>query len=347
MKFPYNWQPNVLPLQLISIGNFNVNGNKKSALLIAALPGEFTTMSGRRLRNRIHKLLNEGFIPAKQDEQPAQQVSNLMGDNDQQMINNNDYSVTRQKRYLHFYRFLPINRMQAFSDRMHSLSDSYLMQQNQPLQINDKSPPVENMQTIPSTVDPNPGNVNDQQLNKTLDDASYVKETSTELNGDGYLNVNRVILSGLSNTYSSYVTTFEEYQHQRYEAASTAFGAYTLAAYIQEFSELVNKLMDPNLNLSRSSIEEDEIKPPNLLSKQFQFKPGVIYDGVKINAKYGDLIMDVKTVYKLGEMVKVIFRSGHPQNWNAVEKTYLTVELYDEKFNKWKIVATDASWETK
>lgn len=105
--------------------------------------------------------------------------------------------------------------------------------------------------------------------------------------------------------------------------------------------------MNPNLNLSRSSYDEDSVKPPNLLSKQFQFKPGVVYDGVKFNSKYGDLIMDAKQVYKIGDLVKVIFRAGHPQNWNSAEKTHLTVELIDEKQNKWQIIATDASWETK
>lgn len=37
-----------------------------------------------------------------------------------------------------------------------------------------------------------------------------------------------VILAGLANTYTNYVTTFEEYQLQRYEGGSTLFGAYTL-----------------------------------------------------------------------------------------------------------------------
>jgi neutral ceramidase len=31
-------------------------------------------------------------------------------------------------------------------------------------------------------------------------------------------------IAGLSNSYSHYVTTFEEYQAQRYEAASTLYG---------------------------------------------------------------------------------------------------------------------------
>ncbi len=42
-----------------------------------------------------------------------------------------------------------------------------------------------------------------------------------------------VVLAGLTNTYSSYVTTFEEYSAQRYEGASTIFGPHTLDAYIQ------------------------------------------------------------------------------------------------------------------
>ena len=37
MNFPYKWHPNVVDTQIIQVGN----------LLIAALPGEFTTMSGR------------------------------------------------------------------------------------------------------------------------------------------------------------------------------------------------------------------------------------------------------------------------------------------------------------
>ena len=42
-----------------------------------------------------------------------------------------------------------------------------------------------------------------------------------------------VVIAGLTNTYSSYVTTYEEYAMQRYEGASTIFGPHTLDAYIQ------------------------------------------------------------------------------------------------------------------
>lgn len=41
------------------------------------------------------------------------------------------------------------------------------------------------------------------------------------------------VIAGLTNTYSSYITTFEEYGVQRYEGASTLYGPHTLDAYIQ------------------------------------------------------------------------------------------------------------------
>ena len=48
----------------------------------------------------------------------------------------------------------------------------------------------------------------------------------------------------------------------------------------------------------------------------------VVYDGVKFNAKFGDLIMDVKPAYKPGEMVKAIFRAGecYELQWGALWK---------------------------
>lgn len=55
---------------------------------------------------------------------------------------------------------------------------------------------------------------------------------SNEFHSAGGLDV-EVVIAGLTNTYSSYITTFEEYQEQRYEGASTLYGPHTLQAYIQ------------------------------------------------------------------------------------------------------------------
>lgn len=47
-----------------------------------------------------------------------------------------------------------------------------------------------------------------------------------------------MVLAGLSNAYADYITTYEEYQVQRYEGASTIYGPHTLEAYIYKFEKL-------------------------------------------------------------------------------------------------------------
>lgn len=109
---PYQWDPEIVPIQILRVGN----------VFILAVPAEFTTMAGRRIRNAIKKILVDGNIVGK-----GQEV--------------------------------------------------------------------------------------------------------------------HVTIAGLSNTYSSYVVTYEEYQAQRYEAASCIYGPHALDAYIQEFSRLARDLI--------------------------------------------------------------------------------------------------------
>ncbi|XP_004701423.1 neutral ceramidase [Echinops telfairi] len=51
-----------------------------------------------------------------------------------------------------------------------------------------------------------------------------------------------VVASGLCNVYTHYIATYEEYQVQRYEAASTIYGPHTLSAYIQLFKGLAKAI---------------------------------------------------------------------------------------------------------
>ena len=51
-----------------------------------------------------------------------------------------------------------------------------------------------------------------------------------------------VVIGGLSNMYGDYTTTFEEYQAQRYEGASTIFGPNELEGFIHEALRLVNDM---------------------------------------------------------------------------------------------------------
>ena len=53
----------------------------------------------------------------------------------------------------------------------------------------------------------------------------------------------KVVLAGLSNVYVDYITTFEEYQIQRYEGASTIYGPHSLNAYIDIFTKLAQAMV--------------------------------------------------------------------------------------------------------
>ena len=53
----------------------------------------------------------------------------------------------------------------------------------------------------------------------------------------------KVVLAGLSNVYTHYITTFEEYQMQRYEAGSTIYGPNTLRAYLEQYAYLAENLL--------------------------------------------------------------------------------------------------------
>jgi len=52
-----------------------------------------------------------------------------------------------------------------------------------------------------------------------------------------------VVVAGLTNTYSGYIATWEEYQEQRFEAAATAYGPSTLDAYIQVHAPCTTPLL--------------------------------------------------------------------------------------------------------
>lgn len=205
MNFPYAWQPSILPTQVVQMGN----------VYIAAVPGEFTTMSGRRLKNMIRTQLTAANI-----------------------------------------------------------TDAH------------------------------------------------------------------VVLAGLSNAYSSYVATFEEYQVQRYEGASTIFGPHTLEAYLQQYSSLVGQLV------SGQAVAPGP-DPPNLLSKQISLRPGVVFDSKPFGKNFGDVLKQPDDMYTAGSIVSVPFVAGHPRNNLMQESSFLTIERRNETTTNWDVIAVDSNIETK
>jgi neutral ceramidase len=195
MKQPYDWAPSVLPIQILRIGQ----------LVILSVPGEFTTMAGRRLRDAVKTVLTSG--------------------------------------------------------------------------------------------------------------------------GHGDFNSNvHVVLAGLTNTYSQYVTTFEEYKAQRYEGASTLYGPHTLSAYIQEFKKLASAI------ITGQPVEPGP-QPPDLLEKQISLLTPVVMDATPSGMNFGDVSSDVpkNSTFKRGDLVTVAFWSACPRNDLKTEGTFALVEILHGK----------------
>ncbi|CAJ1971557.1 unnamed protein product [Sphenostylis stenocarpa] len=202
MKLPYDWAPSILPIQILRVGQF----------VILSVPGEFTTMAGRRLRDAVKSVLS--------------------------------------------------------------------------------------------------GN-------------------------KGYGSNIHVVIAGLTNTYSQYITTYEEYEKQRYEGASTLYGPHTLNAYIQEFTKLARAL------ISGQPVESGS-QPPDLLDKQISLLAPVVMDATPIGVSFGDCSSDVpkNSTFKRGDMVSVTFWSGCPRNDLMTEGTFSLVEFLQGK-NTWVSVYDD------
>ncbi|XP_027334513.1 neutral ceramidase 1-like [Abrus precatorius] len=194
MKKPYDWAPSILPIQILQIGQF----------FILSVPGEFTTMAGRRLRDAVKMVLS----------------------------NDEDFEY----------------------EDIH------------------------------------------------------------------------VVIAGLTNTYSQYVTTYEEYQVQRYEGASTLYGPHTLSAYIQEFKKLAEGLMN-------NEPVEAGPQPPDLLDMQISLLPPVVVDGTPLGVNFGDVCSDVSqnSTFKSGDTVTVTFWSACPRNDLMTEGTFALVEFLQQK----------------
>ncbi|KAF6107542.1 N-acylsphingosine amidohydrolase 2B [Phyllostomus discolor] len=152
-----------------------------------------------------------------------------------------------------------------------------------------------------------------------------------------------VVISGLSNVYTHYITTYEEYQVQRYEAASTIYGPHTLSAYIQLFRVLAKAIAtDTVANLSRGP------EPPFFKQLIIPLIPNIA-DKAPIGKNFGDVLQPLNPKYRVGDVAEVTFVGANPKNSaeNRTHQTFLTVEKYENSSMGWQVVHNDASWETR
>ncbi|XP_022355866.1 neutral ceramidase [Enhydra lutris kenyoni] len=152
-----------------------------------------------------------------------------------------------------------------------------------------------------------------------------------------------IVISGLCNVYTHYITTFEEYQAQRYEAASTIYGPHTLSAYIQLFQGLAKAIAtDTVANLSRGP------EPPFFKQLIASLIPNIA-DRTPKGKNFGDVLQPTQATYRVGEVAEVTFVGANPKNSaeNETHQTFLTVEKYEAASESWWTVHNDASWETR
>merc|ERR1711916_259408 len=114
-------------------------------------------------------------------------------------------------------------------------------------------------------------------------------------------------IAGLSNAYSLYIATYEEYSVQRYAGASTLFGPHTLEAYQQEFYKMAYAL---------AKGEQDQYPAgpaPMACNNTFNLLPPVVEDTAP-GGKFGSVESDANATYSIGSVVNVTFWGSDPRS---------------------------------
>lgn len=157
------------------------------------------------------------------------------------------------------------------------------------------------------------------------------------------------VVAALSNAYSGYVTTKEEYDLQHYEGGSTHFGPWTLAAYQQSFYQLAEDMLPPDQvlddNITPVPFPSTEPIPRDLTGETVNFQTGVVHDQAPVFKSIGDVVQNANSSYQKGQTVTVKFWSGHPKNNLRTQGTFMKVQRLVN--GKWQTIANDNDWETK
>jgi neutral ceramidase len=155
-----------------------------------------------------------------------------------------------------------------------------------------------------------------------------------QLAGSG---VTTVVIAGLANSYSGYLTTPEEYATQQYEGASTEFGPFAEPAVEQIVSDLASAL-------AQGRGVADTGTPPDKSRQAFAERPGVVFDDKPLFQQFGQVLVQPAASYARGGKVVATFRGGHPKNNLRTQDTFLKVERWNG--SSWQTVANDWDFET-
>lgn len=147
-----------------------------------------------------------------------------------------------------------------------------------------------------------------------------------------------VVVSGLASTYTHYIVTFEEYQIQRYEGASTIYGPNSLAAYIEIFNKFAQSII-ANTTLPQGPT------PPDFYDRLIRLSPQPKEDLQQDGQAFGAIKRDVLGQYTAGSKVSVLFYGANPRNNFMTGSTFLEVQHWTG--STWQVVRTDNDYDTE
>lgn len=148
--------------------------------------------------------------------------------------------------------------------------------------------------------------------------------------------IQHVVIAGLTNAYSGYITTREEYAAQYYEGSSTHFGPWAAAALRQEVHRLA-----ADLRAGRATAPGPQ---PRVLTRPDRHAPPAL-DRTARGRRFGAVIRDAATTYRVGQTATAEFQAGHPRHDLLTMKTFL--EVQQQTPTGWRTIATDDHPDTK
>lgn len=164
-----------------------------------------------------------------------------------------------------------------------------------------------------------------EAIKKILVDGGVIEETGT------------VVLNNVASGYAGYVTTYEEYQHQRYEGGFTTYGPYTHEAMTNILVQMAEDMADGKKNYPGAR--------PQLTRKDQDWEniDRVLVDDPPIGGQFGDVKEDVHPgPHWPGDTVRCTLWGAHPRNHLQRNSSFGTVWRWQP--NNASDVSAGGSW---
>lgn len=101
-----------------------------------------------------------------------------------------------------------------------------------------------------------------------------------------------------------------------------------------------------NFEFLQDSRLERGPEPAGVREPKIGLVPPVLLDWPGYGKKFGDVLEEPVEMASPGDVVSASFIAGHPRNGLKLDDTYCTIEI-ETAPQVWKVLSTDADWETR